>query len=463
MATGITALYNLPYPLITDPVDVHGDIQDLANSVASVLNTQLATKIAKSDISAKGVILVGTGSAAYTAQTVGVNGRVLTANSATASGVEWATPTPGYLAPTLGSTSIASGATVTTIAGLTLTSATASTASSSSIPLIVSGVASQSANLQEWRNSSGTVLLSISPTGVLNASGTTNIGPVLTFANPGVGQDTRFNFTKTSDTAWLSVFERASDSTYYEFGMGDNPTGGDYFQWKFDNYEGPALGWMPLQIGVMTTRFTSAVSNWGSYSIPVNTPFTTLNASATSSTDFQVNKYSPTNNVAQTLNKDSGTGTGIATLNAQSFTGSSRLGYWILIDAGGTTFTWGTGYTANTPTATGVTITGAAQTLNNGVTITLSLTGHVSGDRWSFLCFPRPTVGIGGSPLLTSMETVYPAAAVVGVTVRGAASQTADLQQWQNSAGTVLAEINASGSLELNGKDIELMTLMGAF
>ena len=35
----------------------------------------------------------------------------------------------------------------------------------------------------------------------------------------------------------------------------------------------------------------------------------------------------------------------------------------------------------------------------------------------------------------------------VGLIVKGAASQTADLQQWQNSAGTVLASINASGDL----------------
>ena len=51
----------------------------------------------------------------------------------------------------------------------------------------------------------------------------------------------------------------------------------------------------------------------------------------------------------------------------------------------------------------------------------------------------------------------------IGVIIKGVASQTADLQQWQNSSGTVLAEITASGSLELNGKDIELMNIMGAF
>ena len=51
----------------------------------------------------------------------------------------------------------------------------------------------------------------------------------------------------------------------------------------------------------------------------------------------------------------------------------------------------------------------------------------------------------------------------IGVIIKGVASQAVDLQQWQNSSGTVLAGITASGSLELNGKDIELMNIMGAF
>ena len=36
---------------------------------------------------------------------------------------------------------------------------------------------------------------------------------------------------------------------------------------------------------------------------------------------------------------------------------------------------------------------------------------------------------------------------VIGIIVRAATSQTADLQQWQNSSGTVLAKVDASGSV----------------
>jgi hypothetical protein len=39
------------------------------------------------------------------------------------------------------------------------------------------------------------------------------------------------------------------------------------------------------------------------------------------------------------------------------------------------------------------------------------------------------------------------AASEIGTVVRGAASQTANLQEWQNSTGTVLAKLTAAGTL----------------
>ena len=65
------------------------------NGVTSSIQTQLDAKIQKADITAKGVILVGTGTGTYAAQSVGLNGQVLAANSAQADGVEWITPSQG--------------------------------------------------------------------------------------------------------------------------------------------------------------------------------------------------------------------------------------------------------------------------------------------------------------------------------------------------------------------------------
>jgi len=74
-------------------------------------------------INAKGDLLVGSANDSITTLSAGTNGQVLKANSATTSGLEWGTDN-SYSAPTLGSTSIGSGATVTTIAGLTLSAPT---------------------------------------------------------------------------------------------------------------------------------------------------------------------------------------------------------------------------------------------------------------------------------------------------------------------------------------------------
>jgi hypothetical protein len=97
-----------------------GDILEVITFTAF----ELADSIARSVFDAKGDLLVGTSNDTPGKISVGTNGQYLSADSSTATGLAWVTPAAGYSAPTLGSTSIASGATVTTIAGLTLTAPT---------------------------------------------------------------------------------------------------------------------------------------------------------------------------------------------------------------------------------------------------------------------------------------------------------------------------------------------------
>jgi hypothetical protein len=94
------------------------------DGVTSAIQTQLDGKVDESLFDAKGDILVASADNTPVKLSVGTNGYILTANSSATNGIEWAVAPAGYSAPTLGSTSIASGATVTTIAGLTLSSPT---------------------------------------------------------------------------------------------------------------------------------------------------------------------------------------------------------------------------------------------------------------------------------------------------------------------------------------------------
>jgi hypothetical protein len=118
------------------------------------------------------------------------------------------------------------------------------------------------------------------------------------------------------------------------------------------------------------------------------------------------------------------TGTGLNDLTSGgTFTGSSALNYKIEIDATGTpdTFKWSDDG-GTTWDATGVAITGSAQTLNHGVTVTFgATTGHTLGDYWTF-----------------------------STTI-----QTADLVQWQNPAGTSIGGINYNeAGLAFNSNDL---------
>jgi hypothetical protein len=94
-----------------------GDILE----IITFTSFELASAIEETIFDAKGDILVGTAADTVGKVSVGTNGQYLSADSSAATGLAWVTPAAGYSAPTLGSTSIASGATVTTVEGLTLT------------------------------------------------------------------------------------------------------------------------------------------------------------------------------------------------------------------------------------------------------------------------------------------------------------------------------------------------------
>jgi hypothetical protein len=87
---------------------------------------------------------------------------------------------------------------------------------------------------------------------------------------------------------------------------------------------------------------------------------------------------------------------------------------------------------ANTFTNT-QTFNGFTQTFNNSV-----INGKVT---------IGPAALVNGQQLNVTSQS----ATNIGILIKGAASQTADLQEWQNSAGTVLAKVDSAGKLTVTG------------
>lgn len=329
------------------------------------------------------------------------------------------------------------------------------TRSASNKGLIIQGAASQTADLQQWQNSNGTVLLSVSADGTLNKTGTLNIGPVLQFADPGVGNETKFNFQKTNDSAYLIVKEKAADQTYYEFGMWDNALDSqDYFQWYMGQWSGWAgYGWMPLQLGYnaspngsksQTLRFTGEQSVfWSPILTGSNTPYYTTNPNYQTHQDFEVTKGWAYTANSTNIPRTNASGGATLNIDLSGYTYASRMGYRLIVDAGGTTFSYTT-YGGDNSSGSAIAITGGWQTLSNGTKIKINGTA-AANDDWQFLAFPTPRVAFGGTTDTTSLVTIKPSASDKGLVIRAAASPTVSIQEWQNSSGTVLANIDSTG------------------
>jgi hypothetical protein len=116
-----------------------------------------------------------------------------------------------------------------------------------------------------------------------------------------------------------------------------------------------------------------------------------------------------------------------------------------------------TGAQTVTQTATGAEILGlrsiTGSTANYFAIRNFNNTTVLQFDASNSLFVPFGSLTVGTSSILGRLSVVT-GAGTVGAVIRGAASQTADLQQWQNSAGALVANMTASGTLALYGNGI---------
>jgi hypothetical protein len=179
-------------------------------------NVQITDALLETDITAKGDLVVGAAVDTAAILTVGTNGQVLKANSATATGLEWGSDST-YAEPTIGSTAITSGATVTTIAGLTL-----------SKPILVAPMERTSVS---GSAGSSTVVIDVNTASTLyiTADATTN----WTLNVRGDGSTTLDSLMTTGDAITVALLATQGATAYYNTALQvDGTTSGVTTEWQ---------------------------------------------------------------------------------------------------------------------------------------------------------------------------------------------------------------------------------------
>ena len=192
-----------------------------ASDVAEVVtfnpsNIITTNAVIASDFAAKGDIISASAASTPIRLAVGANGTVLKANSATTSGLEWGSDST-YAQPTIGSTAITSGATVTTVAGLTL-----------SKPILVAPMERTSVSTSA---ASGTVTIdaNTATTQYITASATSN----WTTNVRGDGSTTLNSIMTTGDSITVALLSTQGATAYYNTVVQiDGSTSGVTTEWQ---------------------------------------------------------------------------------------------------------------------------------------------------------------------------------------------------------------------------------------
>jgi hypothetical protein len=189
-------------------------------------NIQITDALLETDINAKGDLVVGAAADTATILASGTNGQVLKVNTATTSGLEWGSDST-YAQPTIGSTAITSGATVTTIAGLTLTSPAINTATVTK-PILVAPMERTSVSTSA-ATSTVTIDVNTASTTYITASSTSN----WTLNVRGDGSTTLNSLMTTGDAITVAFLATQGSTAYYNTVVQvDGTTSGVTTEWQ---------------------------------------------------------------------------------------------------------------------------------------------------------------------------------------------------------------------------------------
>ncbi len=285
---------------------------------------------------------------------------------------------------------------------------------SSTVPLVIKRVTSQTSNLQEWQDQSGGMLAFFNKDGALTFNSSSSIGGTLNVFTSYAGNTGVIIRGFTSQTANLQEWQ--------------NSAGG----------------------------VDTAVTSTGRLSVRTTLANAGLNVGAPSAATVAAIIRGAASQTANLQEWQNSAGTVLNGVNAvgQIFTGSTSA---ILGGFAGNSTTAATGNgTTATITTTGahglsigdfITVAGVTPTGYNG---TFYITAVPTSTQISYANATTGAQTISGTVTFAPQVSITPRSArTAGLVIRGAASQSNSLQQWQNSSGTVLASINNGGSLTL--------------
>jgi hypothetical protein len=314
--------------------------------------------------------------------------------------------------------------------------ATITNATPAAAALIVKGAASQTANLQEWQNSDGTVLATVNSTGEIRAPlfGSVSSGKALLYTAASATNEFRID-TNASTNKGLVIRAAAAQTANIQ-------------------------EWQSSTGTVLSNINNVGAANFVRAGIGGATPATTaLFVTATSASGIGIIARAA---AAQTANIQEWQ---ITDGTVRSFINPiGRMGVRLSELAVGTeSLSVGT---VNT-TDIGIVVRGvASQTANlqewqnNAGTVIASI--GPAGSITTNSNITQSTSGrtfIGGATDYDAFLNVgIPTATRQGIVVRANASQTANLQEWQNSSGTILANVSSSG-----GFTVPSLTVSGDF
>lgn len=291
--------------------------------------------------------------------------------------------------------------------------------SASSIGLIIKGAASQTGNLQEWQNSSGTALARIGSTGSFTTSGAISIANgVLTFSN---------------ENTYSLVFAQAATPTnqpIFIIRQRNTTQTGDIIQYQ--NSASTNLGGSNINAQIYTGSTAPINVATGGATTAASGTGTTATITTTSAHGLAVGDLVTVAGVTPTGYNGTFLLTGVTSNTisyANATTGAQTVAGTVSVPAQAS-------ITARSAGTVGLVIRTAASNISDYINAQDS--GGTA--RFRVLSSGRIFVNIND-------------ATAVAATIRGAASQTADLQQWQNSGATVLARVTAGGNFGLNIND----------